>query len=69
MLHFSEHFHQKIRQHAIVIAGTTLHAFNFLDIFFLVYKVILYYCCCAAKTVHKSGYIHASYHVAEMAIF
>jgi len=25
MLHLSEHFHQKIRQHAIVIAGTTLH--------------------------------------------
>jgi len=25
MLHLSEHFHQKLRQHAIVIAGTTLH--------------------------------------------
>jgi len=25
MLYFSEHFHQKIRQHAIVIGGTTLH--------------------------------------------
>jgi len=23
MLYFSQHFHQKIRQHAIVIAGTT----------------------------------------------
>jgi len=22
---YSEHFHQKMRQHAIVIAGTTLH--------------------------------------------
>jgi len=29
----------------------------------------LYYCCCAAKIVDKQGYIHASYHVAEMAIF
>jgi len=28
----------------------------------------LYYCCCAAKTVNKQGCIHASYHVAEMAI-
>jgi len=27
MLYFSERFHQKIRQHAIVIAGTTLHLF------------------------------------------
>jgi len=35
----------------------------------LVYKVILYYCCCAAKIVNKQDYIHASYHVAEMAIF
>jgi len=42
---------------------------NLKDIFFLVYKVILYYCCCAVKTVNKSGYIHASYHAAEMAIF
>jgi len=25
MLHLSEHFHQKTKQHAIVIAGTTLH--------------------------------------------
>jgi len=25
MLYLSEHFHQKIRQHAIAIAGTTLH--------------------------------------------
>jgi len=25
MLYFSEHFHQKIRQHAIVIGETTLH--------------------------------------------
>jgi len=25
MLYRSEHFHQKIRQHAIVIAGTTPH--------------------------------------------
>jgi len=25
MLYLSENFHQKIRQHAIVIAGTTLH--------------------------------------------
>jgi len=25
MLYLSEHFHQKTRQHAIVIAGTTLH--------------------------------------------
>jgi len=25
MLHLSKHFHQKIRQHAIVIAVTTLH--------------------------------------------
>jgi len=25
MLYLSEHFHQKVRQHAIVIAGTTLH--------------------------------------------
>jgi len=24
MLYFSEHFHQKIRHHATVIAGTTL---------------------------------------------
>jgi len=37
--------------------------------FFLVYKVILYQCCCAAKTVNNQGYIHASYHVAEMAVF
>jgi len=27
MLYLSEHFHQKIRQHAIVVAGTTLHLF------------------------------------------
>jgi len=25
MLYLSEYFHQKIRQHAIVIAGNTLH--------------------------------------------
>jgi len=25
MLYLSEHFHQKTRQHAIVIAGTTPH--------------------------------------------
>jgi len=25
MLYLSEHFHQKIKQHAIVIAGTTVH--------------------------------------------
>jgi len=25
MLYFSEQYHQKIRQHAIVIAGSTLH--------------------------------------------
>jgi len=25
MLYLSEHFHQKIGQHAIVAAGTTLH--------------------------------------------
>jgi len=25
MLYFSEHFHQKIRQYAIVIGETTLH--------------------------------------------
>jgi len=25
MLYLSEHFHQKTKQHAIVIAGTTLH--------------------------------------------
>jgi len=25
MLYFSEHFHQKIKQQTIVIAGTTLH--------------------------------------------
>jgi len=25
MLYLSEHLHQKIRQHAIVIAGTTQH--------------------------------------------
>jgi len=25
MVYLREHFHQKIRQHAIVIAGTTLH--------------------------------------------
>jgi len=25
MLYFSEQYHQKTRQHAIVIAGTTLH--------------------------------------------
>jgi len=29
----------------------------------------LYYWCWAAKTVNKQGYTHASYHVAEMAIF
>jgi len=29
----------------------------------------LYYWCCAAKTVNNQGYIHASCHVAEMAIF
>jgi len=29
----------------------------------------LYYCCSAAKTVNKQSYIHASHHVAEMAIF
>jgi len=28
----------------------------------------LYYRCSAEKTVNKQGYIHASYHVAEMAI-
>jgi len=39
------------------------------EILFLVHKVILYYCFCAAKTVNKQGYIHASYHVAEMAVF
>jgi len=43
--------------------------FDLQDIFFLVYKVILYYCCCTAKFVNKQGYIHASYHLAEMAIF
>jgi len=25
MFYLSEHFHQKIRQHAIVVGGTTLH--------------------------------------------
>jgi len=25
MLYLSEHFHQKIKQHAVVIAGTALH--------------------------------------------
>jgi len=25
MLYLSEHFHQKIKQHTIVVAGTTLH--------------------------------------------
>jgi len=30
---------------------------------------MLHYCCCTAKTVNKQGYIHASYYVAEMAIF
>jgi len=29
----------------------------------------LYCWCCAAKTVNKQRYIHASYQVAEMAIF
>jgi len=29
----------------------------------------LYYCCSAEETFNKQGYIHASYHVAEMAIF
>jgi len=29
----------------------------------------LYYCCSAEKSVNKQGYIHASYHGAEMAIF
>jgi len=37
--------------------------------FFSVYEVILYHCCSAEITVNKQGYIHASYHVAEMAIF
>jgi len=40
-----------------------------MDIFSLVHKVILYYCCSAAKTVNKQGCIHASYQVAEMALF
>jgi len=33
------------------------------------FNVILYYCCCAANTVNKQSYIHASYQVAEMALF
>jgi len=65
MWYLSEHFHQKIKQHAIVIAGTTPHLLIY--IFFLVYKVTLYHCCCAAKTVNKQGYIHASYQGAKMA--
>ena len=41
MLYLSKHFHQKIRQHAIVIEMTILYLLileNFLQ------KVILYYC-------------------------
>jgi len=30
---------------------------------------VLGYCCSVEKTVNKQAYIHASYHVAEMAIF
>jgi len=29
----------------------------------------LYYCCGAEKTVNKQAFIHASYHIAETAIF
>jgi len=63
MFYLSKHLHQKIRQHAIVMAVTILH------LLFLVCKVILYYCCCAAKTAIKQGYIHASYQAPEMAFF
>jgi len=49
ILYLNEHFHQKIIQHAIVIAGTTVYLLK--EIFFLAYKVILYYFCCTAKTV------------------
>jgi len=56
-LYLSEHFHRKIRQHVIVKSGTTLHLLIDKDIFFLVFKVILYYWCCAAKTVNKQSYI------------
>jgi len=50
MLYLYDHFHQKIRQRAIVIAVTTLHLL-IKDIFFLVHKVPFCYCGCAAKTV------------------
>jgi len=69
-LYLSEHFHKKIRQHAIFIAGTTLHL--------LIYRTFSSYFAkycnfvlllCAEKTVNKQAYIHTSYHVAEMEIF
>ena len=67
MLYLSEHFHRKIKQHAIVTAGTTVHLLK--DIFFLVYKVNLYYFCCTAKTVNKQGCVHVSYQETETIFF
>ena len=62
MLYLCEHFHQKIRQYAIVIAVATLHLLIYKDIFFLVYKVFLYCCCCAANIVNKQGYRYQKLH-------
>jgi len=68
MLYLSKHFHQKIRQHAIVIVMTTLYLLFYIK-FLLSSQSNFVLLLCAAKTVSKQGYIHASYQVEEMACF
>jgi len=66
MLYLSKHFHQKLRQHAIVIEMSTLYLL-ILENFLLSSRSNFILLLCAAKTVNKQGYIHASYQVEEMA--
>jgi len=67
MLYLSKHFHQKTRQHAIVIEMTTLYLLILEN--FLSSQSNFVLLLCAAKTVNKQSYIHASYQVEEMACF
>jgi len=68
MLYLTKHFHQKIRQYAIVIVMTTPYLLIYRK-FLLSSQSNFVLLLWAAKTVNKQGYIQASYQEEEMACF
>jgi len=70
ILYLCEHFHQKVRQHAVFIAVATLHLLTYRTFCSMFTK-----CSCIIAVVlqrlfvNSQGYIHTSDQEAEMAFF